>query len=322
MIKNAYVCYFDVLGFTSGYLSGKLSSRYDSLIAMINAVQDQDITIFLTSDSILCVSADFRKLLETAKEFYTWGILNDFWLRGAIARGNVTRYRERIIAEQNRFILPFLGEGYLRAYALETTLNISGVALDETFFQSDRSNPGVRKGIDYIEHEEYLPKTGYEGMRRLLLPKADSLRQVVDTMYFAEMLESHVEDVDKYINTFCFFIQHLMERAGTENLIAFVEKMMKEFGFQAGRILIPTKIVTIFVAMVCGLLNRFHSSDAAHRCDPTQLHFLVNRILSVLKEQGYLSAFVDTLLQFDKKRHTFVYKEINSLSRLYPVLGT
>ena len=316
MIENAYVCFFDVLGFTSSFISGKLSKRYDALIEMTNALKDPYVAIFLMSDSILCVSSDYQKLLDTAKEFYTWGILNDFWLRGAITRGNVTKYKERVITEQNRFIIPFLGDGYLKAYTLETTLNISGVVLDQIFFESDESNPGFRRGIDYIEHEEYLPKVGYEGKKKLLLPKAESLRQVVDTMYFAEMLESHVEDVDKYINTFCFYIQHLLERASTENLIAFVEKMMKEFEFQAGRILIPTKIVTIFISMIQGLFNRYRSSAGLHQCDPGQIEFLVNQIVSVLKHQGYLSAFVDTLLKFDKNRRTSLYKEINNLSRL------
>ncbi|MDI9558464.1 MAG: hypothetical protein QM300_09110, partial [Pseudomonadota bacterium] len=97
MIENAYVCFFDVLGFTSSFISGTLSKRYDGLIEMMNSRRDPDVTIFLMSDSIFCVSADFQKLKDTAKEFYTWGILNDFWLRGAITQGNVTKYREHII---------------------------------------------------------------------------------------------------------------------------------------------------------------------------------------------------------------------------------
>ncbi len=316
MIENAYVSFFDVLGFTSSFISGTLSNKYDGLIAMANMIDYPDVTIFLLSDSILCVSSDFDNLRETAKEFYTWGILNDFWLRGALTRGNVRRYGEHAISETNRFILPFLGDGYLKAYTLEATLNVSGVVIDEIFFESDDTNPGFRKGVDYIEYEEYLPKTGYEGRKKLLLPKADSLRQVVDTMYFAEMLESHVEDIDKYINTFCFYIQHLLERAGTENLIAFVEKIISEFEFQAGRILIPTKIVTIFIAMVQGLFNRYRSLEGMYRCEPGQLEFLVSQIVSALKRQGYLSAFVDALLDFDKSRHTSLYKEINNVSRL------
>lgn len=316
-MENAFISFFDVLGFTSRFISGRLSDRYNGLIEMINGMTDPDITIFLMSDSILCVSLDLEKHKDMTKEFYTWGILNDFWLRGAMTRGTVTKYRTLTMTEQNRFILPFLGDGYLRAYTLQTTLNISGVVLDEKLFGTDDEGAsGLRKGIDYIEYEEYVPKMGYEGKKKLLLPKSESLRQVVDTMYFAEMLESHVEDVDKYINTFCFYIQHLLERASTENLIAFVEKMMREFEYQAGRILIPTKIVTIFIAMIQGLFNRYRSTEGAHRCNPGQLEFLVSHIIGGLKRHGYLNVFVDTLLDFDKKRRTTLYKEINNLSRL------
>ncbi|MCX5812656.1 MAG: hypothetical protein NT178_08950 [Proteobacteria bacterium] len=313
MIENAYVCYADVLGFTSRFISGDLSSKYDKLIQMVNDIEDPSITVFLMSDSIIIVSLEFEKFRDTVKEFYTWGILNDFWLRGAITKGDVTRYHERAMTEQNRFILPFLGDGYLRAYAIETTMNISGIAIDQKFFDSDNANPGFMKGVDYIEHEEYLPKAGYEGKKKLLLPKEHSLRQVVDTMYFEEMLGSHVEDVDKYINTFCFYIRHLVERVSTINLIAFVEKIIKEFELQGGRILIPTKIVTIFIAMVEGLLNRYRSPDNLYYSNPDQLEMLVGKIISALKEQGYLPAFVDNMLDFDKKRRTTIYKEINSL---------
>jgi hypothetical protein len=313
MIENAYVCYADVLGFTSRFISGDLSSRYDKLIKMVNDIEDPGITVFLMSDSIIIISLEFEKFRDTVKEFYTWGILNDFWLRGAITKGDVTRYHERAITEQNRFILPFLGDGYLRAYAIETTLNISGIAIDQKFFDSVELNPGFREGIDYIEHEEYLPKAGYEGKKKLLLPKEHSLRQVVDTMYFEEMLGSHVEDVDKYINTFCFYIQHLLVRANTGNLIAFVEKMIEEFELHGRRILIPTKIVTIFIAMVEGLLNRYRSPDSLDYSNQDQLGMLVGKIVSAMKEQGYLSAFVDNMLDFDKRRRTSIYKEINSL---------
>ena len=53
MIENAYVCFFDVLGFTSSFISGKLSNRYDGLIEMTNTINEPDVTIFLMSDSIL-----------------------------------------------------------------------------------------------------------------------------------------------------------------------------------------------------------------------------------------------------------------------------
>jgi len=313
VIENAYVCYFDALGFTSRFISGDLSSRYDMLIDMVEGIQDPGVTVFLLSDSIIIISEEFDRFLDITKDFYTWGILHDFWLRGAVTRGNVTRYHERSITEENRFIVPFLGEGYLKAYALETTLNISGVAIDQALFDFDGGNHGLREGVDYIEYEEYLPKRGYEGKKRLLLPKEHSLRRIVDTLYFEEMLKSHVEDVDKYINTFCFYIKHLLEHASPENLVAYVENLMEVFEVQSGRILIPSKVVTIFIAVAEGLLDRFRSGEDRNFSDPDQVKLLVSKIISGLKEEGYLSTFVDMLLEFDKQRRTRIYKEINSL---------
>jgi hypothetical protein len=137
-------------------------------------------------------------------------------------------------------------------------------------------------------------------------------------MYFEEMLGSHIEDVDKYINTFCFYIQQLLERANTGNLIAFVKRILEEFELQGRRILMPTKIVTIFIAMVEGLLNRCRLSDKVHSCSRDQLEMLIGKIIAALKEEGYLATFVDNTLDYDKKRRTSIYKEISSLrSRIH-----
>ena len=40
---------------------------------------------------------------------------------------------------------------------------------------------------------------------------------------------------------------------------------------------------------------------------------VVGNILGTLKAQGYLPTFVDYVLEYDKKRHTTVYKDINRL---------
>ena len=315
MIDNAYVCYFDVLGFTSRFFSGDLLARYDKLIEMMRNIEDPGATLFLMSDSIVVVSREFESFLSIAQDFYTWGILNDFWLRGAITRGSVTDYQGLTIMERNRIILPFLGEGYLKAYTLETTLNISGVVIDQAFFNPDAENPGFTKGLDYVEYEEYVPKRGYEGKKYLLLPKKHSLRQVVDTLYFEEMLKSHVDDIDKYINTFCFYIRGLLERASLDNLVAFIDRLMEEFELRGGRILFPSKVVTIFIAVMEGLLHRYELAGGAQSCDPGHLESLVSKVIMGLKRQGYLATFVDYLLDFDKKRGTSIYKEINSLRR-------
>lgn len=314
-IENAYVAYFDVLGFTSRFISGDLMHRYKNLIDAIEGLQDSDITYFLFSDSITVISRSFTKVRETSRSIYTWGILNDFWMRGAIARGTVTGLDFSTYIQNNRIILPFLGEGYLKAYQLESTLNISAIVLDDIFFNPGKECAALRKQVDYVEYEEYLPKRGYEDKKLLLLPKEGSLKQIVDTMYFEEMLKSHVDDIDKYINTFIFFIETFLRTADQSTVVKFLDNLIGELKLHGNQILIPSKVVIIFVAVIEGLIRRFRTGNFHVLQDAPQqkLEIYIGEILSTLKTQGYLPTFVDYVLEYDKKRHTTVYKDINKL---------
>jgi hypothetical protein len=313
-MENAYVSYFDVLGFTSRFISGDLMHRYGKLINVITRINDPDVNILLFSDSIVIFSERFEKLKNGTQVLYAWGIIHDFWLRGAITRGNVTGYDTASIIREDKIILPFLGEGYLKAYGLESTLNISGIVIDDTLFSPEGGiGADLTRDVDYVEYEEYLPKRGYEGKKRLLLPREDSVVKIVDTMYFEEMLKSHVEDIDKYINTFCFFIKFLLDSASLGTVKAFLQKLLGNMRLHSQRVLIPSKVVIIFIVLIEGLLNRYRSGRHNDYSDPSLLELDISNILRTLKEQGYLPSFIDYLLDFDKKRHTNLYKDINNL---------
>ena len=313
-IENAYVSYFDVLGFTSRFISGDLIHRYDKLIDTVKEMGDEDLSILLFSDSIVLFSERFEKVRDATRTFYTWGILHDFWLRGGMAHGSVSRYDVGSIVDGGRIILPFLGEGYLKAYKLESTLNISGIILDDAFFGPGNGLPEpFAEDTDYVEYEEYLPKRGYEGKKRLLLPTDNSVTQIVDTMYFEEMLKSHVEDIDKYINTFCFFIRFLLDTADRPTTEAFLRRLLSNLNLHSQWVLIPSKVVIIFIVLIEGLFNRFRSGRHSDYSDPSLLETDIGNILGALKEQGYLPSFIDYLLDYDKKRRTTLYKDINNL---------
>jgi hypothetical protein len=316
MIQDAFVAYFDVLGFTSRFISGDLTNRYERLIKAIREIEDQDLTIFLLSDSVVVISEYFERFKQITQTLYTWGILHDFWLRGAISQGSVTKPSGRIIVTDNTVILPFLGPAYLKAYALETTLNIAGVVIDETVCRSMKDGSELRENIDYIQYEEYLPKEGYEGKKLFLLPREHTMIRLVDTLYFEEMLKSHVEDIDKYVNTFCFYIKYILAHSDVAVLRTFLEKLLKEFYLQGLRVLIPSKVVVIFIAVIDGLVNRYRTDRAKGNggyTDPAALAEDTGTIVATLREQGYLSAFIDYLLEFDRKRHTTLYKDVNSI---------
>jgi hypothetical protein len=312
-IERAFVSYFDILGFTSRFISGDLMNRYEKLIDAIKGITDRDVTIYLLSDSIIIVSEDFDKVKRITQAFYTWGILHDFWLRGAITSGSITRYPPNTIVREDKIILPFLGEGYLKAYGLESTLNLAGIIIDDELFTSRYAGLALHEGSDYVEYEEYLPKSGYAGRKRMLLPQQHSSRLIVNTMYFEEMLKSHVDDIDKYINTFCFYIQSLMASADQETVGMFLEKLLKELALHGRRVLIPSKVVIIFIPVIEGLLKRYHSKAFGETSISSGLDYDVSIILGTLKEQGYLATFIDYLLDYDRKRHTSLYKDINNL---------
>ncbi len=313
-IENAYVSYFDVLGFTSRFMSGDLTQRYENLIKVIKGIDDQDVKVLLFSDSIVIFSESFKKAKRGTQALYTWGILHDFWLRGGIARGSVTRYDSGSFTNKDKIILPFLGEGYLKAYRLESTLNISGIIVDDDLFSPQESaSRELEQDVDYMEYEEYLPKRGYEGKKRLLLPNENSVAQIIDTMYFEEMLKSHIEDIDKYLNTFCFFVKVLLDRASLVTVRAFLGKLLENMKLHSQWVLIPNKVVIIFIVLIEGLINRHHSGRHNDYSDPSLLESDIGNILRTLKEQGYLPAFIDYLLDYDKQRHTHLYKDINNL---------
>lgn len=314
VIDNAFVSYFDVLGFTSRFIAGDLTHRYEKLINLITGIEDRDVNFLLFSDSIVMFSEKFENLKEGTQAFYTWGILHDFWLRGAIAQGSVSRYTPESTTHSNKVILPFLGDGYLRAYSLESTLNLSAIAIDDSLFNPGSGiGAGLVPDVDYVEYEEYLPKRRYEGKKRLLLPSKESVTRIVDTFYFEEMLKSHVEDIDKYINTFCFFIKFLLESAALTTVRAFLQKLLGNLRLHSQRVLIPSKVVIIFTVLIEGLFERYRSKKHHDYSDPSILEVDISTILRALKEQGYLPAFIDYLLDFDKKRHTSLYKDINNL---------
>ena len=133
-IKNAYVSYFDVLGFRAQSGSGAFTAKYESLIKTISGIKEYGLSVFLLSDSIIMVSENLEHVKGQTRDFYTWGVLNDFWIRGGIGKGSVTRYEG--VTEQDKIIFPFLGEGYLRAYMLQSSLNMSGICIDDGLFSA------------------------------------------------------------------------------------------------------------------------------------------------------------------------------------------
>lgn len=307
--ENTYISYMDILGFSSRIENDDFKKKYKKLINIIENNKDKEVGLYLLSDSIVILSRKFEKVKKHTQDIYTWSILNDFWLRGAIAKGEIVNINSREVTRKNgNIILPYLGQAYLTAYNLESKLNLAGIAIDKELFPDNPDLPLVLN-IDYIEYEEYLHKEGNEGERRFLLPCTNYEKQILNSIYFEEMLKSHSTDIDKYINTFSFCIMLLIKNADNLDIYNFLEGLLKQLGLHGRRILIPSKVVIIFIAVIDSLFKRFRSfNDKYYSASLLELN--ISTIIHALKKEGYLSTFTNYVLEYDKKRHTSLYKDI------------
>ncbi len=299
----------DILGFTLRIKSEDFKKKYENLIEKIGEEfkKDSKVSIYVLSDSIIVVSPKFRKVIDYAKMIYTWGMNNDFWIRGALTQGEVVNVDINSIVKDNKnVIFPYLGEAYLKAYNLESRLNMAGIMIDRDVVSDDPDMP-LQENEDYIEYQEYLPKDGNEGKKRLLLPVSNFEQIITDTMYFEEMLKSHLEDIDKYVNTFSYYLKLLLKSGNIADIHSLLENLCKQLGLQGRRILIPPKVIIVFVAVIRGLFDLYRSPENNY-LSKGALELEVSTILDALKKQGYLPVFTDFVLEYDSILYSEIYQ--------------
>lgn len=298
----------DILGFTSKINSSDFKTKYNNLISTIGEhfKEDKEANIYLVSDSIIVISTNFRPVKDYTRMIYTWGMSNDFWIRGAIAQGQIEKINsDKIVNENKNVIIPYLGDAYLTAYNLESKLNMAGIVIDDNL-KSD--NPDLPLEVEYMEYQEYLLKEGSENKKRLLLPDKNWEINIANKLqYFREMLGSHSEDMDKYINTFCFYVKLLMTNTNVQNRYTFLDSLIKEVTTYSGYLIIPQKILVLFVAVFDGL---FPQDNKPKEGDDNQSLY-VSKLLEALRSHDYLSKFEDYLLEYDKRRNTTLYRNIH-----------
>lgn len=182
---NGYVSYMDILGFTLYIKSNDFKTKYESLIAAIRSFHpDSKVTIYLVSDSIIVTSEHLQGVKEYARMIYTWGMCQDFWIRGAITQGEYEPIDATTIIEKNgNIIMPNLGDAYLRAVNLEKQINIAGIVIDDNVKSNNRDLPLDEEIVDgFIYYQEHLPKAGNENKKKLLLPSAnEDIHKIVNT---------------------------------------------------------------------------------------------------------------------------------------------
>lgn len=311
---TGYISYMDILAFTSRINSDVFSGKYEKLINYIGDQFSSDSkgTIYIVSDSIIVTSQELRAVINYSRIFYTWGMQNDFWIKGAIAQGDMKIIDPVTVVRENRnIIMPYMGDAYLTAYNLESKLNIAGIIIDEQV-SSDNPDMPLLEDDDYINYQEYLPKEGNESKKKVLLPTdINEELYIAESLHFRKTFGNHSEDIDKYVNTFCFYIKLLIMRSDIRNVYIFLDHLIEEVSTYSDCLIIPQKLLILFVAVFDGIFSR--DANSREGDDNQQLKPYILKLLGALKTYGYLSTFLDYILEYDKKRKTTLYKNIHEI---------
>lgn len=309
---TGYVLYMDILAFTSKIKSDVFREKFEGIINYIGNKfrSDSKATIYIVSDSIIVTSQELRAVLNYSRMFYTWSMRNNFWVRGAIAHGDMEIIDPTTIVRENRnIILSYLGGAYLTAYNIERETNMAGIIIDERV-SSDNPDMPLLEDDDYINYREYLPKEGNGGKKRVLLPTdINEELYIATSLHFREMLVYHSEDIDKCVNTFCFYVKLLMMRSDIRNVYSFLDRLIEEVNTYSNCLLIPQKLLILFIAVFDGIFSR--NANPREGDDKQQLKPYIPKLLGALKTHGYLSSFLDYILEYDKRRKTTLYKNIH-----------
>lgn len=310
---NGYISYMDILAFTSKIKDADFENRYKTLTNYIgnHFHRDKNVAIFVVSDSILVISTELRGVKEYARMIYTWSMRYDFWIRGAIAQGQIEIIDPGTIVRENRnIILPYLGDAYLAAYNLENKMNMAGIVIDDNV-QSDNPDMPLLENEDFVEYQEYLPKEGNESKKRIVLPSPNEEIDLVKNLHFRRMLGSHAADLDKYVNTFCFYVRLLTTRSDIRNVADFLDRLLEELNVYSRHLVIPPKVVILFVSVIEGLLYR--NDNPKEGDDRQSLKLYIPGVVETLKKHGHLSVFRDYLIEYDRKRDTALCKYIHDI---------
>lgn len=81
----------------------------------------------------------------------------------------------------------------------------------------------------------------------------------------------------------------------------------KQLGLQGRRILIPPKVIIVFVAVIKGLFDLYRSPINKH-LSKGALELEVSTILDALKKQGYLPIFTDFVIEYDSVLCSEIYQ--------------
>ncbi|MDY6843075.1 MAG: hypothetical protein SVW57_03155 [Thermodesulfobacteriota bacterium] len=303
---TGYLCYLDVLGFSSLYEIEEFKGIYDKLIEYVKdnfLFQTANFYTYFLSDSIVIISDNLDDVVDISLDLYSFGLKENIWMRGGLSEGIVTTIPDCKI--NKHILLPFLGNAYLKAYNLEKDINSAIINIDNSVAKR------IENDLCYV-YKEWFPKTGTPNEKTILF--RDLKDKSIPLTHFANLYEKVLDtlptEIEKYVNTICFYIKILMSElyslddVHTTLLKRFTE-IFNEIGFKT---IIPNEYIVIFIALIEEMMTHYHADTHQYEIDK-----IVREVITILREKGYLPIFMEYLKSLNKSR--LIYDINKSLSR-------
>jgi hypothetical protein len=290
---NGYLCFLDVMGFRDQYNLPEFEKRYEKLEKYIrgNEILDaQDYYLYLMSDSIIIISSELETIIHSSLDLYSFGLKEGIWLRGGISKGKINIYSD--VKINNHIIFPCLGEAYLKAYDLEQQLNCVAINIDNDLSEE------IEESL-LIKYEEWFTKPGTPREKKILVRDLKNNWGIILT-HFANLYRKPLDalplEIEKYINTFCLYMKILIKELYKkpsdldEYFLKHICGILEEHGY---KVVFPNEFIIVFIAFIEELRANHDLTDEVSR--------LIRKVITILREKGFLSVFLDYLKTFNKK---------------------
>ncbi len=290
---DGYLCYLDVLGFTSLYELTTFQARYKELENHIrdNYSGAQNFYVYLLADSVIVFADEIDIVTNVSIDLYYFGLNKGIWMRGGLSKGGINIPHD--FKCNNHILLPFLGHAYLEAQRLEKNINCTGIYVGDDLSGDIDSSKTIKYG-------EWFPKPGTPKEKMFLFRDLGNNWSISSTHFNFIHLKHCDEipvDIEKYVNTYCLYMKILRKentnQAGFDNWL--LDHLMEILQNYSSRIVLPNEFIVVFIDFIEGLRDR--SGDETNH---QRVNELIRKVIAVLKEKGFLAVFMEYIKRLNK----------------------
>lgn len=221
MKNEKYICYLDILGFHSRIKNTDSNFRefYEKLVEDITEgiATYNKVNLYAISDSVVIISDDIEDIVNTSFAIYSDSLKKGIFIRGAVTKG-VIDSPPKIHTIGNNVIIPYLGDGYLKAYEMEKDINCAAIYVDNNIL--DEPIRDIKIDEFLFKYREIFPKEGKGNERFFLITDMAnnwSVSRGMLSLIQNEIPNLSEHDIPKFINTFCLYYMAMRDKYDDSN---------------------------------------------------------------------------------------------------------